>query len=156
MNDQYIHLRILFFLLLLVIPFNINAQESYLCTRVVDGDTIIIKMNGKRERVRLIGVDTPETKHPKKPVEYFGKEASAFTKRMVEGKRVRLEYDQNRRDKYDRLLAYVYLLNGTFLNAEIVKQGYGFAYTRFPFKYLDEFRKYEKDARENKHGLWAK
>ena len=72
----------------------------------------------------------------------------------MEGKEVRLEYDWQRRDKYNRLLAYVYLLDGTFLNAEIIKQGYGFAYTRFPFKYLQEFRKYEKEARENKKGLW--
>jgi micrococcal nuclease len=107
------------------------------------------------ERVRLIGVDTPETKHPKKPVEYYGKEASAFTKKMVEGKEVRLEYDVQDRDKYGRLLAYVYLMDGTFLNAEIIKQGYGHAYTRFPFKYMEEFRLYEKEAREAKRGLWA-
>ena len=131
------------------------AQDSYLCTRVVDGDTIIIEMNGKQERVRLIGVDTPETKHPKKPVERFGKEASDFTTRMVEGKKVTLEYDQEKRDKYGRLLAYVYLEDGTSLNAEIIKQGYGFAYTRFPFKYLEAFRQYEDDARSNGKGLWG-
>lgn len=74
---------------------------------------------------------------------------------MCEGKTVRLEYDQTRRDKYDRLLAYVYLEDGTFVNAEIVKQGYGHAYTRFPFKYLEEFREYEREAREQKRGLWA-
>jgi micrococcal nuclease len=119
--------------------------------RVIDGDTLLLTTG---ERVRLIGVDTPETKHPKKPVQRFGKEAYLFTKGMVEGKEVRLEYDWQRRDKYNRLLAYVYLLDGTFLNAEIIKQGYGFAYTRFPFKYLQEFRKYEKEARENKKGLW--
>jgi len=56
--------------------------------------------------------------------------------------------------RYRRLLAYVYLMDGTFLNAEIIKQGYGFAYTRYPFKYLDEFRRYEKEARENRRGLW--
>jgi micrococcal nuclease len=99
-------------------------------------------------------VDTPETKHPQKPVERFGKEAYLFTKRMVEGKEVRLEYDWQRKDKYGRLLAYVYLMDGTFLNAEIIKQGYGFAYTRFPFKYLEEFRRYQKEARENRRGLW--
>jgi endonuclease YncB( thermonuclease family) len=92
------------------------------------------------ERVRLIGVDTPETKDPRKPVQYFGKEASAFTQRLVEGKRVRLEYDQQRADKYGRTLAFVYLDDGTFVNAEIIKQGYGFAYTRFPFTYLEQFR----------------
>ncbi len=141
-------------LLLIFIPLIAYAQDFYLCTRVVDGDTIIVKIEGKKERVRLIGVDTPETKHPKKPVQYFGKEASAFTKRMVEGKKVRLEYDWQKRDRYGRLLAYVYLKDGTFLNAEIIKQGYGFAYTRFSFKYLDEFRQYEREARENNRGLW--
>lgn len=91
---------------------------------------------------------------PKKPVEHFGKEAHLFTKKMVEGEKVRLEYDWQRRDRYDRLLAYVFLQDGTFLNAEIIKQGYGFAYTRFPFKYLEEFRRYEREARENRRGLW--
>jgi len=74
---------------------------------------------------------------------------------MVEGKVVRLKYDWQSKDKYGRMLAYVYLKDGTFLNAEIVKQGYGHAYTRFPFKYLEQFKEYEKEARENKRGLWA-
>jgi micrococcal nuclease len=99
-------------------------------------------------------VDTPETKHPYKPVEYFGEEAYRFTKRMVEGKKVRLEFDWQERDRYGRLLAYVYLADGTFVNAEIIKQGYGHAYTKYPFKYLEEFRQYEREARENKIGLW--
>lgn len=120
---------------------------------MVDGDTLVLDGN---EKVRLIGVDTPETVHPQKPVEYFGKEASAFTRRMVEGKKVSLEYDWERQDKYGRTLAYVYLQDGKFLNAEIIKQGYGFAYTRFPFKYLEEFRSYEKQARERERGLWGK
>ena len=143
-----------YLLLLLLIPSMLIAQDSYLCTRVVDGDTIIIEIDGKQERVRLIGVDTPETKHPKKPVEDFGHEASVFTTRLVEGKKVTLEYDQEKRDKYGRLLAYVYLENGKFLNAEIIERGYGFAYTRFPFKHLDDFRQYEYDARLNGRGLW--
>ena len=128
-----------------------EQSEYRTVTRVVDGDTIILDGG---ERVRLIGVDTPETVHPQKPVEYFGKEASAFTKSMVEGKKVRLEYDWERKDKYGRTLAYVYLEDGTLLNAEIVKQGYGHAYTRFPFKYLERFREYEKDANEHQRGLW--
>lgn len=147
------------YLHLLLIPLVLSgiiaaAQGFYFCTRVIDGDTIVIEIDGKQERVRLIGVDTPETVHPSKPVEYFGKEASEFTRKMVGGKKVRLEYDWQRRDKYGRLLAYIYLEDGTFLNAEIIKQGYGFAYTRFPFKYLEEFRQYERDARNNSKGLW--
>jgi len=143
----------IFFLSLLIwsLTGTLAFSETFVCTRVVDGDTIVVKGIGK---VRLIGVDTPETKHPKKPVEYFGKEASAFTRRMVEGKKVRLEYDWQRKDKYNRVLAYVYLEDGTFLNAELIKQGYGHAYTKYPFKYLERFRKYEKEARENKRGLW--
>ncbi len=70
-------------------------------------------------------------------------------------KRVRLEYDQERRDKYGRTLPYVYLEDGTFLNGEIIRQGYGFAYTRLPFKYLEEFRKLEREAREAGRGLWG-
>lgn len=135
----------------------INENQSrgfFLCTRVIDGDTIIVDIEGKQERVRLIGVDTPETVHPQKPVEYFGKEASAFTKTLVSGKRVRLEYDWQRRDKYRRLLAYVFLEDGIFLNAEIIKQGYGFAYTEYPFKHMEDFRQYEREARENGKGLW--
>jgi len=141
-----------FILLFLVVSTFLLTQTWRLCIRVVDGDTIILD---GYERVRLIGVDTPETKHPKKPVQYFGKEAYEFTKRMVEGKKVRLEYDWQRKDKYGRTLAYVFLKDGTFLNAEIIKQGYGFAYTKYPFKYLEEFRAFEREARENRRGLWA-
>ena len=119
--------------------------------RVIDGDTLLLSNS---ERVRLIGVDTPELCHPLKPVEYLAKEASEFTRKTVEGKKVRLEYDCRRRDRYGRLLAYVYLQDGTFLNAEIIKQGYGFAYTKYPFRYLEAFRQYERGARENGRGLW--
>jgi len=124
----------------------------------VDDDTLILE---NKVRVRLIGVDTPETKHPRKPVEYFGKEATAFTKKMVQGKRVRLEFDQadahiGYKDRFRRTLAYVFLQDGTFLNAEIIKKGYGHAYTRFPFKYMDEFRRYEREAKEQNRGLWGK
>ena len=120
--------------------------------RVVDGDTIIVSDVG---RVRLIGVDTPESVDPRRPVEFFGKEASAFTKRLVEGKPVRLEYDWERTDRYGRTLAYVHLQDGTFVNAEIIRQGYGHAYTRFPFRHLDSFRGLEREAREARRGLWG-
>ncbi len=153
-----VRLRI-FIVCCVLISFTValSAQETYRCIRVVDGDTIIVEIDGKKERIRLIGVDTPETVHPKKPVEHYGKEASAFTRKLTEGEVVRLEYDDDtqRRDRYGRLLAYVYLPDGTFLNAEIIKQGYGFAYTRFPFKYMEQFRQYERSARETGTGLWA-
>jgi micrococcal nuclease len=136
---------ILFFLL------STSHAEIYKVKRVIDGDTLLL-ING--ERVRLIGVDTPETKHPQKPVQYFGREAYLFTKEMVDGKEARFEFDRQKRDRYGRLLAYVYLLDGTFLNAEIIKQGYGFAYTRFPFKYMEEFRRFEREARDKRKGLW--
>ena len=135
--------------LLIVAPAGSAAQ---VVERVVDGDTIIVRDVG---RVRLIGVDTPETVHPGRPVEFFGKEASTFTRRLVDGKRVRLEYDQQRTDRYGRTLAYVHLPDGTFVNAEIIRRGYGHAYTRFPFKHLDQFRGLERDARRAGRGLWG-
>jgi len=149
----YKTIRILL-LLILTVLFLLsasNAQDIAQVKEVVDGDTLRLA-NG--EYVRLNGVNTPKTKHPRKPVEDFGKEAYLFNQRMVEGKEVKLEYDQTRRGRYNRILAYVYLLDGTFLNAEIIKQGYGFAYTKYPFKYLEEFRKYETEARGNERGLW--
>ena len=119
--------------------------------RVVDGDTIVVRGVG---RVRLIGVDTPETVAPGRPVEFFGREASAFTRRLLEGRSVRLEYDRERTDRYGRTLAYVHLADGTFANAEIIRRGYGHAYTRFPFRYLDRFRQLEREARSAGRGLW--
>jgi micrococcal nuclease len=138
-------------LLLLWAPF--SPAETLTCTRVVE-NTIIILNNG--ERVRLIGVATPETKHPGKPVEYFAKEAFAFTEKMVKGKEVRLEYDLQKKDQYGSLLAYIYLKDGTLLNAEIIKGGYGRTDTKVPFKYREQFSQYEKEAREDKRGQWAK
>ena len=128
------------------------AQTSRLVTRVVDGDTIIVSGVGS---VRLIGVDTPETVDPRKPVQFFGAEASAYTRATAQGKQVRLEYDTQRTDQYGRTLAYVYLPDGALLNAEIIRQGYGQAYTVFPFRYLEQFRGYEREAREAQRGLWA-
>jgi len=122
------------------------------CERVVDGDTVILDGG---ERVRLIGVDTPESKRQGTPVQYFSLQASAFTRRLAEGKRVRLDYDRTRKDRHGRTLGYLWLENGTFVNFEIIRRGYGFAYTQFPFRYLDEFRLAERAAREEGAGLWA-
>lgn len=128
------------------------AADTYLVTRVVDGDTLILERLG---RVRLIGIDSPESVDPRRPVQRFGKQASTFTRRLVDRQRVRVEYDRSRKDRYNRTLAYVYLMDGTFVNAEILRQGYAFVYTRAPFRYLDAFRRYEREARQQKRGLWA-
>jgi micrococcal nuclease len=130
-----------------------RQPEVRLCVRAIDGDTLVLDGG---ERVRLIGVDTPETVDPRRPVQYFGKEASAFTGRLVEGKKVRLEFGQESYDRYGRTLAYIFLEDGTFLNAEIIRQGYGHAYTRFPFRYQADFLALERQAREQRRGLWAR
>jgi micrococcal nuclease len=98
----------------------ISSAYAAKVIRVIDGDTIELEGGVK---VRYIGIDTPETVHPSKPVQFMGKEASAFNRQLVEGKDVRLEYDVQRTDKYGRTLAYVYV-GDTFVNAELVKQGY--------------------------------
>ena len=130
------------------------AGDWVTVSRVIDGDTF---ETSSGEKVRLIGVDTPETKHPAKTVEYFGQEAYEFTKRELEGRKVRLEYDWQKKDKYNRTLAYVYLEDGSFFNAKLIEEGYVHAYTQYPFKqeYMDDFRKLEKEAREAEKGLWA-
>jgi len=138
---------------------SINQPGLYKVTEYVDGDTIIVDMNGSPETLRFIGVDTPETHDPRKAVQCFGKTAAAFTKATIakQGSRVRLEADplNTNRDRYGRLLRYIYLPDGTLVNAEIIKQGYGFAYTGFPFTKSDEFISYQKSAREQNKGLWS-
>jgi len=135
----------------------IVATEGYVVVRrVLNGNTIELETG---EEVRLIGVDTSETGDPRKSVEYVGAEAAAFTKSMVEDKRVRLEMDQanaqlGHKDKYLRILAYVILDDGTFLNAEIIKQGFGLTDTEYPFIYQKEFRLLEEEASDQKRGLW--
>lgn len=122
--------------------------------RVVDGDTVVLST---KERVRYIGVDTPELHHPRKPVESYAREAKAFNQNLVGGKRVRLEFDVERYDKYSRLLAYVYLEEGTFVNAEMLRQGYARLMTIPPnVRYVDRFIQLQKEAREANRGLWGK
>lgn len=148
-------LLVLLYLLFLLSCSSTLASDEAIIKRVVDGDTVVVVYQGREEKIRMIGVDTPETVDPRKPVEYFGREASAFTKKLLPpGIRVRLEFDWEKRDKYGRMLAYVYK-GGMFVNAEIIKQGYGHAYTRFPFRYLEDFRRYEREAREAGRGLWG-
>ena len=131
--------------------------EKRLVVRVIDGDTIVVSPN---EKVRLIGVDTPETVHAKKAVQCFAKDAKEFTRRMVERKSIRLVLDEsntarNHKDRYGRTLGYVYFDDGTMLNAELVRRGYAHAYTRFPFRLIVKFRQLERIARSQAIGLWA-
>ena len=129
---------------------------SYRVTEFVDGDTIAVDMNGKVEKIRMIGVDTPETHDPRKAVECFGQAASAYTKQIIGDKPVRLEADplSTNRDRYNRLLRYVYTADNKLVEQEIIQNGYGFAYISFPFTKLEEFKGYEKEARDQNRGLW--
>lgn len=137
---------------------SVAQSELPFVTRIVDGDTIVVLVGGGvSEKVRLIGVDTPETVDPRKPVQCFGKEASAFARSLLENKTVRLEADasQGDRDKYGRLLRYVYQ-GVTLVNIAIIREGYGHEYTyRLPYKYQAEFKNAERTARDAQKGLWA-
>ncbi|GAB4139683.1 MAG: hypothetical protein Tsb009_08740 [Planctomycetaceae bacterium] len=132
--------------------FSFNSTRLYVVERVVDGDTLLLE-NGTR--VRLLGVDTPETKHPHKPAEPLGEEAYEFTKRHVEGKKVTLRFDRERRDRYRRVLAYVYV-DDWFLNEELIRNGFSRAETRFPFRksMKQRFRNAEAEARKHRRGIW--
>lgn len=129
----------------------------YEVIRFSDGDTITVDMNGQKETIRMIGVDTPETHDPDVPVQCYGPAASAYTKNLIGTQKVRLEADptNQNRDRYDRLLRYVYLPDGRLVQAELIKNGYGFAYTLFPFTKKDAFVKLESDAKTNSKGLWG-
>jgi len=133
-------------------------DKSFRVVYVVDGDTLDVDEpdGGKpATRIRLWGVDTPETKHPKKPVEHFGPEASAFTTRACEGKTVRLQLVRGHtRDNYHRLLAYVILGDGKMLNSELVRQGYGYADPRFDHPRKVQFQQLQDRARHARLGLW--
>lgn len=136
-----------------------DNQAVFKVLSVVDGDTIKVDVRGKKETVRLLGIDTPETVDPRKSVQCFGKAASDKMKSFVSGKSVILIDDstQGNRDKYSRLLRYVYLPDEkrTFVNGEMVKQGYSFSYREYPTKMLDKFNAFEKYAREHNLGLWG-
>jgi micrococcal nuclease len=125
--------------------------------RVVDGDTIHVRAGGRDETVRYIGVDTPESVKPGAPVECFAKRASAFNQRLVAGERVRLVLGAEARDRYGRLLAYVYRArDGLFVNAALVRRGYAVALTIPPnVAHADEFRRLASSARRAGRGLWS-
>ena len=143
----------------------VQGKGSVCVARAIDGDTLKLSDG---ERVRLIGIDTPESRYNSKlerdvsrskkdmkTVLRMGKEAASFTKRLAEGKAVRLEFDVQKRDKYGRLLAYVYLNDGTFVNAKVIEEGYAQVMTIPPnVKYADLFLKLQREAVKNNKGLW--
>lgn len=152
-----------------ILSKNVNIAgktELFYVTRVIDGDTLKLS-NG--EKVRLIGVDTPELHYSDKllrdarrshgdieTIQELGRKALQFTKGLCSNKNVWLEFDVEKRDKYGRWLAYVYLEDGTFANAKILEEGYGHVMTIPPnVKYADYFLKLEKEARNTHKGLWA-
>ena len=124
--------------------------------RVIDGDTIRVRVQGKEYTVRLIGVDTPETVHPTKTVQHFGAEASAYTKAALEAKTVTLEADPtgDTKDRYGRLLRYVHL-DGENFNGRLIREGYGHAIRRFRYSLKAQFIQLEDTARKAGRGLWS-
>lgn len=149
-------------ILLVPKPKDVSAPTAlqagyYKIAQFDDGDTVVVDMNGAEETIRFIGVDTPETHDPRKPVQCFGHAAADFTKNLIGDNPIRLEADptNTNRDRYNRLLRYVYLPDGTLVNLEIVKQGYGFAYLSFPVQKMEEFKTAQKEAREANRGLWS-
>jgi len=139
-------------------------QNTYAVVKVIDGDTISIIKDGETVTLRLIGLDTPETVDPRKPVQCFGKVASDKAEELLTGKMVRLEFDasQGTLDKYGRTLAYVFLPAHAdvpaeiFFNEYMIAEGYGHEYTyNLSYKYRKEFKEAQRRAREEKRGLWA-
>ena len=132
-----------------------TKDTAYQVIDIIDGDTIKINYKGEQTTVHLIGVDTPETVHPQKPVEPFGKEATYFLKNLLLDESVYLRFDVQKTDKYGRTLAYLYRApDGLFVNLEIVRQGYGKVYTVFPFKHKTLFQHYGGQAQKAGRGLW--
>ena len=134
--------------------------EQVKVVKVDDGDTIVVDRNGRETTIRLIGVDTPEVAKPDTQVQFYGPEASEFTRRMLLGRMVKLEFESRNRpggsiDRYGRTLAYVITDDGRNFCRELVRLGYGRVYDRFPFRYLEDFRKAEKEARALELGIWS-
>lgn len=165
--------KLVFFLVLLLLGFLAPHWERRtgdflegVVTNVVDGDTLVVKVEGESRRVRLIGVDTPETVHPRKPVQYYGREASAFTKQALSGRRVWLEYDVAPLDRYQRHLAYVWVgrpardedaVRRGMFNARLLLEGYGRVMTIQPnSRYADLFARLQAEARKAGRGLWGR
>lgn len=138
-----------------------HIVTNALVVKVVDGDTIEARTDrgNETEKIRLLGINTPESVDPRRPVQCFGKEASTFAKQLMEGKRIALKEDvqADDRDKYGRLLRNILLEDGTDVNALLIKEGYAYAYVSFPLNKdrKAEMRRLEQEARTAKRGLWS-
>jgi micrococcal nuclease len=165
--------KLLFSLLATVILYAISTQTNllsssaqvaqqkqpglYPISKFIDGDTIEVNMNGYTETIRMIGMDTPETHKPNTPIQCYGPEAAAYTKALIGNNAVRLQADplDTNRDRYGRLLRYVYLPDGTLLEQKLVSEGYALAYLAFPFERKADFATWEEQAKAANKGLWA-
>jgi endonuclease YncB( thermonuclease family) len=132
-------------------------DKTFRVVKVIDGDTIYIDIpdgNNAYTRVRLLGVDTPETKKPKTGIMYFGPQASEFTRQSTLEKPIRVFLDVKSRDKYNRLLAYIQLPDGKFLNEELLSEGFAYADVRFKHSYYHKYMQLQAVAKRAKKGLW--
>ena len=139
-----------------VMPDDVRGPVAV--TKVVDGDTIRVDDNGQRQTIRLVGLDTPESVDPRKPVQCFAHEASAQAETVLNGQSVYLETDpsQDSVDRYGRTLAYVWTESGRLFNLDMIAEGYAHEYTYYlPYRYQQIFRTAEDDARTNERGLWS-
>lgn len=137
----------------------LSTTTPYRVVKVVDGDTIDLSIDGETRRVRLIGINSPESVDPRRAVECFGKEASSHAKEILTGGEVKVKSDpsQGLFDKYDRVLLYIYLSNGTLFNERMIEDGYAYEYTyNKPYKYQKVFKVAQMNAEKNMRGLWAK
>ena len=137
---------------------NVQNEPRYRVVKVIDGDTITISMSGKNQTIRLIGINSPESVDPRRAVECFGNEASEKAKEVLAGKHVRIISDptQADRDRYNRLLRYVYLPDGTLFNKWMISEGYAYEYTYdAPYQLQSEFKEQEALARAQAKGLWS-
>jgi micrococcal nuclease len=135
-----------------------GIQGPYTVIKVVDGDTIWVDNNGKRQKIRMIGLDTPESVDPRKPVQCFALEASAQAKTILGGQSVYLETDpsQDSVDRYGRTLAYVWTASERLFNLDMITDGFAFEYTYdLPYRYQQDFKAAENDARTQERGLWS-
>ena len=135
---------------------NLNGKDKVYVKRVVDGDTFVAQKNGEEIKVRLIGVDTPETVKPNTPVQPYGKQASNYTKKYLTHQNVYLEYDKEKTDRYGRTLAYVWLKNGDMFNESLVKKGLAREKYFSPNgKYRDTFVNAQEEAKKRKLNIWS-